>query len=66
MRGQDFAFSGGEITVTTTLAKNQAGSVTFNNNVTAPVTTVTGGSFIIGAASTYNSSTKFDLNGGRC
>lgn len=62
--GQDFTFSGGPITVTTTITKNQAGSVTFNNNVTTPITTVTSGLFTVGATSTYNSSAKFDLNGG--
>lgn len=62
--GQDFTFTGGPITVNTSVVKNQAGSVTFNNNVTTPITTVASGSFNIGSTSTYNSSVKFDLNGG--
>ena len=62
--GQDFTFSGGAITVNTSITKNQAGSVTFNDNVTTPTTIISAGGFTVGAATTYNSSTKLDLNGG--
>ncbi len=62
--GQDFTFSGGAITVNTSITKNQAGSVTFNDNVTTPTTIISAGGFTVGAAATYNSSTKLDLNGG--
>ena len=62
--GQDFTFSGGPITVNTSITKNQAGSVTFNDNVTTPTTIISAGGFTVGAATTYNSSTKLDLNGG--
>ena len=62
--GQDFTFSGGAITVNTSITKNQAGSVTFNDNVTTPTTIISAGGFTVGAASTYISSTKLDLNGG--
>ena len=41
--GQDFTFSGGAITVNTSITKNQAGSVTFNDNVTTPTTIISAG-----------------------
>src|SRR5207302_7697449 len=53
--GQDFTFSGGAITVDTSIVKNQGGSVAFNNNVTTPITTVTGGDVTIGSGASYNS-----------
>ena len=62
--GQDFTFSGGAITVNTSITKNQAGSVTFNNNVTTPTTIISAGGFTVGASTMYNSSNKLDLNGG--
>ena len=48
--GQDFTFSGGPITVNTSITKNQAGSVTFNDNVTTPTTIISAGGFTVGTA----------------
>jgi autotransporter-associated beta strand protein len=62
--GQDFVFAGGPITVDTSIVKNQAGSVAFNNNVTTPITTVTGGDVTIGSGASYNSTSNFTLTGG--
>ena len=62
----NYTIGGGAITVTAGagVAKSQAGSVTFNTNVTTPITTESGGSIIIGNGSTYTSTSKFDINGG--
>ena len=62
--GQDFTFSGGAITVNTSITKNQAGSATFNDNVTTPTTIISGGVLTVGTATMYNSSTKLDINNG--
>lgn len=62
----DYTFGGDAITVTagSGIAKSQAAAVTFNDSVTTPITTISAGSFTVGASSTYASTTKVDLNGG--
>jgi fibronectin-binding autotransporter adhesin len=57
-----YTFGGGPITVTTGVTKSQAGAATFNNSVTTPITTITGGTFTVGAS--YASTTKVDVSGG--
>ncbi len=61
-----YDFSGGAITVTAGagVSKSQAGNVTFNTNVTTPITATSGGTFTVGAGRTYASTAKFDVNGG--
>ena len=61
-----YIFGGGAITVTSAsgITKNQAGTVTFNTNVTTPVTTIANGSVIVSAGQTYTSSTAVNINGG--
>ena len=62
----DYTFSGDSITVTSGagIVKSQGSSLTFNNNVSTPATTINGGSFTVGSTSTYVSTIKVDVNGG--
>lgn len=62
----NYTFGGGPITVVAGagVTKSQAGTVTFNNTVTTPITAINAGTFNVGTGATYNSTTKVDVNGG--
>ncbi len=59
----NYTFSGGTITIATNLTKQQGAAVTFNSNVTVPITTITGGAVTVGVGTTYNSTSKLDVTG---
>lgn len=61
-----YTIGGGAITITsgTGLVKTQGGSITFNNSVTTPTTTISAGTVTAGAGGALNSTGKIDVNNG--
>ena len=54
----------GPITVANAFTKSQAGNVTFNDNVTTGIATISSGQVTVGASSTFAATSRVDLNGG--
>ncbi len=66
LNGSDITIGGsGSINITgTSIVKQQGNAVTFNTNVTTPVTTVSAGTLTISANKTYSSTSSFTATGG--